>query len=291
LVRDIFPKNKTAQAFSLLTLVIAVSPMVAPTVGGYVTSLFGWHYIFITLAAITTVIALTAYFYLPTGKGPDTSMSLSPASVARGYYTVLSHPQFLTYSLAGGLATAAPFAYIAGSAEVFINQYKVSEQEYGWIFAIIAFGMVGSTQFNHLLLRRFTSQQIIKGALVYQMIIGAILVIGTYYHWYHLHEFVGITFLLFMGQGLISPNTSALSLAPFSRHAGSASALLGSWRMGAGGIISASVSVLHNGTALPMVCAMVACSYLSMGILVVGGKAIQYRASRKSVEEQSSVLV
>ncbi len=111
LVRDIFPKNKTAQAFSLLTLVIAVSPMVAPTVGGYVTSLFGWHYIFITLAAITTVIAITAYFYLPTGKGPDSSMSLSPASVARGYYTVLSHPQFLTYSLAGGLATAAPFAY------------------------------------------------------------------------------------------------------------------------------------------------------------------------------------
>lgn len=151
--------------------------------------------------------------------------------------------------------------------------------------------MVGSTQFNHLLLRRFTSQQIIKGALVYQIIIGAILVIGTYYHWYHLYEFVGITFLLFMGQGLISPNTSALSLAPFSRHAGSASALLGSWRMGAGGIISASVSVLHNGTALPMVCAMVACSYFSMGILVVGGKAIQYRASRKSVEEQSSVLV
>src|SRR5690606_29935347 len=41
LVRDIFPTNKVAQALSLLTLVIAVSPMIAPTLGGYITVHFG----------------------------------------------------------------------------------------------------------------------------------------------------------------------------------------------------------------------------------------------------------
>src|SRR5690606_10360238 len=34
LVRDLFPVDKTAQAFSWITLVIAVSPIVAPALGG-----------------------------------------------------------------------------------------------------------------------------------------------------------------------------------------------------------------------------------------------------------------
>ncbi len=53
LVRDLYPLNQIAQAFSSLTLVIAVSPMIAPTVGGYVTAAFGWQYVFVILAAIT----------------------------------------------------------------------------------------------------------------------------------------------------------------------------------------------------------------------------------------------
>ena len=38
LVRDIFPVKENAKVFSLLMLVVAVSPIVAPTVGGYISS-------------------------------------------------------------------------------------------------------------------------------------------------------------------------------------------------------------------------------------------------------------
>lgn len=81
LVRDLFPVSQTAKVFSLLVLVIAVSPMIAPTVGGYVTAVFGWHAIFITLALITTLLVLGIYFALPQGKGPDPSLSLRPKPV------------------------------------------------------------------------------------------------------------------------------------------------------------------------------------------------------------------
>src|SRR6187402_1573801 len=56
LVRDLFPINKTAQVFSMITLVISVSPMIAPTVGGYVTAAIGWHYVFLVLGGITLLI-------------------------------------------------------------------------------------------------------------------------------------------------------------------------------------------------------------------------------------------
>jgi len=95
LVRDLFPVNKTAQAFSMITLVIAVSPMIAPTVGGYVTAGPGWHWVFIILALITTLILTTVVFFLPEGRSADTSISLKPKAVLSNFYIVLKHPQFL----------------------------------------------------------------------------------------------------------------------------------------------------------------------------------------------------
>jgi DHA1 family bicyclomycin/chloramphenicol resistance-like MFS transporter len=235
LVRDLFPVTKTAQALSLIILVIAVSPMIAPTVGAYTTALFGWHAIFIVLAAITLLILISVYFFLPAGMEADASLSLRPRAVLSNYYLVASNPQFFIYTLAGGLATAAPFAYIAGSADVFMNIYGVSETQYGWIFAILASAMIGSTQLNHILLKKYKSEDIIKVTLFYQSVVGIVLVTGTYFGWFSLTGLIGLLFVFLTGQGLLGPNTAALSLAPFSKKAGSASALMGSWRLGAGG--------------------------------------------------------
>lgn len=291
LVSDIFTKDKRAEVFSMITLVIAVSPMVAPTVGGYVTAAFGWHWIFIILAGIAVLILSAIYFFLPTGKLPDTSVSLKPQAVLSSYFTVLSQPQFLIYTLAGGLATAAPFAYIAGSSDVFMNIYKVSEQQYGWIFAFLAVAMIGSTQLNHFLLKRFNSQQIIKTTLLYQSVVGVLLVAGVWNNWYNLYTLIAMMFIFLTGQGLTGPNTSALSLAPFRKHTGSASALMGSWRMGAGAIISVIVSVLHNNTAIPMVGMMAACSLVSLVILYVGNATVNNAARNRDIEGEVSVIL
>ncbi|SFH20777.1 multidrug effflux MFS transporter [Pontibacter chinhatensis] len=291
LVRDIFPVNKTAQAFSLLTLVIAVSPMVAPTVGGYVTAAFGWHSVFVILAVITALIMLGVYFFLPEGRPADPSISLKPKPVLKSFISVLKQEQFLLYTLAGGIATAAPFAYIAGSADVFMNIYKVSEQEYGWIFAFLAFAMIGSTQLNHFILNRFKSEQVINFTLFYQTAVGILLVVGTYYGWFSIISLIVLLFVFLTGQGLLNPNATALSLAPFSKNTGSAAALLGSFRMAMGGLMSAAVSVMHTGTALPMVSVMAGCSVIGLVLLLLGQRTIRYRASRRAVEEGTSVLL
>jgi DHA1 family bicyclomycin/chloramphenicol resistance-like MFS transporter len=290
LVRDLFPVNKTAQTFSSLTLVVAVSPMIAPTVGGYVTAAFGWHYVFIILAALSVLILFAIYFVLPQGRKPDPSLSLRPKAVLSNFYTVMRQPQFLVYSLTGGIATAAPFAYIAGSADVFINIYHVSEQVYGWIFAFLAFAMIGPTQLNRLLLKRFKSEQLIKVTLIYQAVIGLLLVVGTWNDWYGKYSLILLMFFFLTGQGITNPNATALSLAPFTKHTGSAAALNGFFRMTMGGLVSALVSVLHNNTALPMVGVMVLCVLAGLIVLFTGKSAVRYRARKREVEDSPVVI-
>lgn len=291
LVRDLFPPEKTAQAFSFMTLVVAISPMIAPTVGGYLTVAFGWHSLFILLAMITFGVMACVYFYLPSGKKADRSISLKPISVIKNFYTVIKQPQFLLYTLTGGFAAAAPFAYIAGSADVFINLYGSSPQEYGWIFAAVAAVIIGTTQLNHLFLRKYTSQQVIKVNLIIQSCIGFALIMGTYFGWYDKISLIMVIGLFLAGHGLTNPNATALSLAPFSKHTGSAASLGGSFRMAMGGFGSALVSAFYNGTAMPMVLVMTGCVAIGALILLVGRITIKYRARMRDVEEEpSSVL-
>jgi DHA1 family bicyclomycin/chloramphenicol resistance-like MFS transporter len=281
LVRDLFPVGDIAKVFSLLTLVVAVSPMIAPTIGGYATVAFGWHSIFVILAVITALILVAIHYALPDGRQPDPTISLRPRAVMGSFYTVLREPQFLTYSLAGGIATAAPFAYIAGSPDVFMNLYKVSEQQYGWVFAFLAIAILAPNQLNHLLLKRYSSEQIVSTTLIYQSVVGLLLVVGTWAGWFGLYGLILVLFLFLCGQGLTGPNSSALSLAPFVKHGGSAAALMGSFRMGFGALVSGAVSVLHNHTAIPMVGMMLACAASGLVILLIGQRAIHTHTAGK----------
>ncbi len=260
LVRDLFKVEEIAKVFSLLMLVIAVSPLIAPTLGGYLSAAFGWHSIFLILGAIALVILTACLLWLPAGRREDPGVSLKPVQMLQQYRHVLRDPKFFTYALTGSIGGAALYAYISGSPDVFINLYHVSQKEYGWIFASIAFGLIGSSQVNSVLLARYTSEQIIRIALMIQAGLGCVMLATTTAGYNSEYLLIALIFCFLCCQGFIFPNSSALSLVPFEQQAGSASALMGTLQMAFGAFTSALVGFLHNGTALPMAGVMAVCS-------------------------------
>jgi DHA1 family bicyclomycin/chloramphenicol resistance-like MFS transporter len=282
LVRDIFPVKENAKIFSLLMLVLALSPIVAPTLGGYVTAAFGWQSIFFILATIAGLTLLLVLFKLPEGRKPDTSLSLLPRPIINGFLEVTKVPQFYTYAFAGAIASSGLYAYIAGSPFVFMELYHVTEKQYGWIFAIIAMGLIVASQVNTLLLRRYSSEQIIRVTLFCQCLAGIALVLGTHFHFLGLYSTIFLIWVFLSTQGFAFPNSSALSLAPFTRNAGTASALMGAIQLGIGAISTALVSILNNGTAMPMAAVMCACAIGSFLVLMIGRRKI--RLSRVNEE-------
>jgi DHA1 family bicyclomycin/chloramphenicol resistance-like MFS transporter len=274
-VRDIFPVNENAKVFSLLMLVLAISPIIAPTLGGYVTASFGWQSIFFILAGIAAITLLLVYFKLPDGREPDLSLSLLPRPIINGFLEVSKVPQFYTYAFAGAVASSGLYAYIAGSPFVFMEIYHVSEKQYGWIFAIIAMGLITASQVNTLLLRKYTSEQIIRATLFCQCLAGIALVLGTWFHLLGLYSTIFLIWVFLSTQGFAFPNSSALSLAPFTKNAGTASALMGAIQLGIGAVSTALVSILNNGTAMPMAAVMCVCAVTSFLILMIGRKRIR----------------
>lgn len=287
IVRDSFPAKENAKIFSLLILILGVSPIIAPTVGSLVIASYGWHAVFVVLSIITGLLLVVVIFFLPESKQPDPSMSLRPKPILKSFLQVLKQPQFFTYALSGAIAAAGLFAYLAGSPFVFMTLFKMSEQQYGWIFGFVAAGLIISSQLNNLLLRKYDSAQIIRAVLVVQTIIGLLLCFGTIFNWLSLYTTIGLIFLFLSCQGFSFPNSAALSLAPFTKEAGSASALMGAFQMAFGAAASALVGLINNGTAIPMTSVMAGCAFLGLIILSLGRKHLEYQSRIEDVEEQA----
>lgn len=291
MVRDLFAVADNAKIFSTLMLVVAVSPIIAPTLGGYITAWLGWRYIFGVLILVIACIILGVYFLLPESKPANPAYSLKPAAIAKGFISILKEPQFSIYAFTGAIAYAGLYAYISGSPYVFMVLFRVSERQYGWIFTLIAAGLIGASQFNRLLLKKYSSEQIIRYTLYLQNLMGLCLVLSYFAGIQDLYLTIGLLLLFLCCQGCIFPNASAVSMAPFSNQAGNASALMGFIQMSIGALMSALVSLLQNGTSLPMTGIMVFSSFSASILLALGNRRVLKKASRMLIEEEEVEMV
>jgi DHA1 family bicyclomycin/chloramphenicol resistance-like MFS transporter len=125
------------------------------------------------------------------------------------------------------------------------------------------------------MLRYYQNEQLVFVALICQVLTGLALLVCTSFGWIGLTGTIALLFIFLCCLGFSSPNTAALSLAPFSRNAGSASALMGAIRMGMGALASMAVSIFSNHTAVPMVAVMAVTSVLALVLLLTGRKQIR----------------
>lgn len=260
IIRDRFDDDDIPKAYSSLILVMGVAPIIAPTIGGYISSSLGWEYIFYVLALIGLILIFVVKQFLQESKSRDLEVSLNFKKVSISYYKVLIHPEFLLNGIAGSLVMAGMFAYIAGSPFVFMELFGLDEKMYGWMFGLNAVAFIGGSQVNRLLLKRFKSPGLTYYISMASMILSLISLVLIFIFDLPLIAIQVFLFIFMLLSGILSPNTSAMAVTPFLKNAGVASALIGSLRMAFGAIASLTLSFLHNETYFPMLLFIIACS-------------------------------
>lgn len=151
----------------------------------------------------------------------------------------------------------------------------MNEKLYGGVFALLSVGFIGGSQLNHLLSKKFSNQQILKAVLIVQAVIAVTFLLGAMQQWYGLPAVIVFLFLLLCCCGISYPNAAALCMAPFSKNAGTASALLGFIQIGFGGLISGSVGMLHMDAITAMAVVMASTVIIALVILLSGKAALK----------------
>jgi len=270
MVRDFFPVEKTSSVLSFLFLIVGVSPMLAPTIGGFIVTAFGWRFVFGMLAIIASIMIAVVFFFLPQGHAPDKTISLKPKPIVKGFKQILWEPKFYVFALAGTFSFSGLFVYVAGSPAIFMDGFHVSANEYGGIFALLSIGFIGSSQLNHLLSRKYSNRQIYEVTAIIQLTFSCFYLLGVLNGWYGLWANIIFLFVTLSCAGLGYPNAAAIALSPFSKNAGSASALLGFIQIGIGGLISSGVGMLNMKGSLAVSLIMTISSAVALIILLIG---------------------
>ncbi len=269
MVRDLFSPEDTAKVLSQLVLIMGVAPIIAPSIGGFINSTFGWRWVFGAIAIIALLLTAAVNWLLPETKQADSTVSLAPKHLLAEYGAVFKNRTFLVYTLAGGISYAGLYAYIAGSPFVFMEVFGFSPAAYGLAFSANACGLIIGSQLNRVLLKKHESAHVCKWATILLFITGLSLLTATINGTADARFTLCCTFLFLFCLGFINPNTTALALRPFTVAAGRASALLGSIQMIAGVLASWMVSLLHNGTPVIMAAVMFVCTAAPAAILVM----------------------
>jgi MFS transporter, DHA1 family, multidrug resistance protein len=245
-VGDLFADSAAATVMSRLMLVLGVAPVVAPSLGAAVLLHASWHWVFTTLMVMAGLLLLVAVTALPETLPPSHRRPLRVRGIAATYLELLRDKRFVILVLVAALGMSGLFAYIAGASFVLQGRYGLDQQTFALVFGAGAVALIGATQFNVVLLKRFSPQTITLWALAAALLAGGVFVGLSVAHVGGLAGFVLPVWGILAAMGLVIPNAPAVALSRHPDAAGTAAALLGAAQFGLGAAIAPVVGVLGN---------------------------------------------
>jgi DHA1 family bicyclomycin/chloramphenicol resistance-like MFS transporter len=205
-VGDLFSDSAAATVLSRLMLVLGVAPVVAPSLGAAVLLHGSWHWVFTALVIMAGALLLVAVTALPETLPPSHRRPLRARGIAATYVELLRDKRFVILVLVAALGLSGLFAYIAGASFVLQGRYGLDQQAFALVFGAGAVALIGATQFNVVLLKRFSPQTITLWALAAALLAGGIFVGLSVAHVGGLAGFVVPVWGILAAMGLVIPN-------------------------------------------------------------------------------------
>lgn len=266
--RDVFGPTRAARALSLIAMLMALAPAVAPAMGGVLLLWLPWPIIFVFLALYGVSMLVLIQRHL--AESLPQRQSLHPLVIARNYAQLLRSPVFILATFASAFVYSGLMAYLSSSSFVYINMLGLPVQYFGLVFLTSVAGyMAGSALSARLTLHRASEQTVRYGALLVITATSAMWLGGKLLP--HSVLALALPMVLYStGMGLVLPNAMAVALGPFAQMAGTASALMGFIQMALSASATALVGAFLKDTPAPllnfMLLAAVFASLLSVAL-------------------------
>ncbi|MBA8794461.1 DHA1 family bicyclomycin/chloramphenicol resistance-like MFS transporter [Friedmanniella endophytica] len=270
MVRDLFSGVRAARLLSRLTLVMGISPILAPTLGSALLRLTAWRGIFVFLAVVAALLTVLAVLALPETLPPARRVPARLRSSLTSYARLFRDPTYLIMVVVAGLMFATVFGYIGGSSFVLQEYFKLTPQQYGIAFGVTALGLIVATQINPALVQRFTPVAVLRAGVLLGFVGAALMVVAAATGFGGLIGFMAPLWITIAGAGLTFPNAPAIALTRHGESAGTAAALLGAAQFMISGISAPLVGALADGTPVPMAAVMAGASGLAVVLILAG---------------------
>ena len=258
-VRDLFGPNETPRIFAYMMLVLGVAPLVAPFLGGYFLIWASWRAIFWFQFLFGGAVALAVAIRLPETHG-GAHRGLHPFVIIADYVRIMRDRRFIAYALSASVSNASLYAYLTGSAHVFIDIFHIAPQNFGFFFAINAIGLIGTAQIAARLVHGRLPEAIMLNGQLAHTAAGMLLVAVSLSGVGGVYGMGAALFVFLSFNGAINPMGTGAAMRHYAVNAGMASALLGSLNFVVGFGISLAMGAFNATTPVPLAVLMAVCA-------------------------------
>ena len=257
IIRDVFTGKGQVRALALYGIAIAFAPAFAPVLGGYIHVYFGWRMNFYLLTGLAMLVAVLVVVFLKESTEKDRA-ALTPREIFADYRGLLANPKFLTYIAIGGCGLGSIFVFITAGPFVLIKNHGVPTEHFGYYNGALALAYIAGSVLATRAAKRRPPTAILRLGVCWAMF-GALLLLAVWHTGWETPVTLTVAIALIMfGEGPIFATVPALAMEATDRRTGAAAALIITAEMAIGSLASLVVSVVHDGTARPMMATMIA---------------------------------
>ncbi len=259
-VRDLYSGDKAAHVLSLMGVVLGIAPVVAPIIGSHVHVLLGWQANFVLVAVYGAVLWLCVQRLLPETLADRDARATRPAVILANYRRLVRSRAFTGFMLVAAFGFSGLFAFLAGSAFVFVSVLGQSEQGFGLLFGTVMLGNITGSLIGSRLVRQTGIERMVRAGTCLMALAGVALGLMAWLRVGHPLAIVAPMFVYMVAFMLTMPPATAGALTPFPQIAGSASSLLSFCQFLVASTAALLVGLTFDGTSRPMATAIAVAS-------------------------------
>jgi DHA1 family bicyclomycin/chloramphenicol resistance-like MFS transporter len=263
-IRDQYSGREMASVMSLAFMVFMAIPIIAPGIGQIILSFGSWHYIFVFMAGLATLIGIWAWLRLPETLHPEYRRALKLSTILDGFRTVFTNRVAPFYGLCGMFLFGGMFGFIICTQQIFVGIYGLGPL-FPVAFASVAALMAFANFLNSSIVKRLGMRRLSHFSILVYIAVAAILLVLSLIGAVNFWVFYGLLLALQFVFAWASSNMNSLSMEPLGAVAGTAAAVFGFMQTVGGAIIGTFIGQQFNGTTIPN-----ATAWLVMGVLVLG---------------------
>lgn len=235
-VRDSFGPEKSGRMISYLNGAICFIPALAPILGSWLTSEFGWRSNF-SFMFIFGIVSFFVILFKMKETRPSNTVSDGHLMSWSRYKSVLCHPTFLFHSGLCLLAMAVILAYVTSAPVYLMQQLGLTMSQFTMWFGINAVFNIAASLLAPKLMDKIGSYRALALGLIVLVVAGILMLsLQTFVTaWAFMIPIIASS----VGFALVLGASAGKALAPFGDRAGTAAALLGLVQMSGAGLLVA----------------------------------------------------
>ncbi|MDO5494443.1 MAG: multidrug effflux MFS transporter [bacterium] len=245
-LRDRFAGPAQSSGMSWVQSVIAVVPLAAPALGGFIAHHFGWRAVFLTLAVFGLVVMGLVAALLEETHPPE-RRSARGAPLFATLTPLLRDARFLTLVIVPAMSTTVLLTYVSASSFVLQEGYGLTPGQFVIVFSINGLMIILGAQVNSRFVYRVGTERMLWIGIAGSLVFAVALLVTAWSGAGGVWGFSVPLALLLAANFLTLPNAVTLALQRHAERAGSATALMGAIQQFLAGVLSPLVAVFGGG--------------------------------------------